>query len=34
MSSGLPIFDGFVQRPAVHECHRQMGISEPNVGAL
>ena len=28
MSSGLPIFDGFVRRPALHGCHREMGLSQ------
>ena len=32
MSSELPIFDRFVRRPAVYDCHRQMGFSELNVG--
>ena len=28
MSSGLPIFDGIVRRPALHDCHREMGLSQ------
>jgi hypothetical protein len=28
MSSGLPIFDGFVRRPALHDYHREMGLGE------
>jgi hypothetical protein len=34
MSSGLPIFEGLVRRPALRDCHREMGFSEVNVGVL
>jgi len=28
MSSGHPIFDGFVRRPALRDYHREMGLGE------